>query len=269
MNVPFPGGKALCSIVLFLAVACLVVPVRAEPPVGKKWKLIWSDDFDGRTLDEAKWERVGDGRRKGGFWLKEDAYLDGKGVLVIRSKKEGDRYSCGGLRTRGKFQRAFGFYEIRCKVPSEVGTWAAFWLYSPVMGRVGNGGEDGAEIDIFEAPWRGEDRINIALHWDGYGKNHKSAGWKVPAPGLNKGFHTFGLDWSPQEYVFYYDGKEVKRTSVGGVCQVPLYIKVTSEIGSWAGDITKAKLPDYFIVDYVRVYEAEQTSPAGEENEEK
>jgi hypothetical protein len=27
------------------------------------------------------------------------------------------------------------------------------------------------------------------------------------------------------------------------------------EIGPWAGDITKAKLPDRFLVDYVRVYD--------------
>jgi hypothetical protein len=30
---------------------------------------------------------------------------------------------------------------------------------------------------------------------------------------------------------------------------------LSDEIGSWAGDITKAKLPDQFLVDYVRVYD--------------
>jgi len=36
---------------------------------------------------------------------------------------------------------------------------------------------------------------------------------------------------------------------------VPLYIKLSDEIGDWGGDITKAKLPDKFLVDYVRVYD--------------
>ena len=54
---------------------------------------------------------------------------------------------------------------------------------------------------------------------------------------------------------FYYDGKEVARTSEGGVCQVPLSIKVTTEIGDWAGDIKKAKLPDEFVVDWDKVYD--------------
>jgi len=40
-----------------------------------------------------------------------------------------------------------------------------------------------------------------------------------------------------------------------GVCQVPQYMLLSAEIGAWAGDITQAKLPDEFLVDYVRVYD--------------
>jgi hypothetical protein len=45
------------------------------------------------------------------------------------------------------------------------------------------------------------------------------------------------------------------RTSAGGVCQAPLYIKLSDEIGTWAGKIADAQLPDAFLVDYVRVYD--------------
>ena len=37
--------------------------------------------------------------------------------------------------------------------------------------------------------------------------------------------------------------------------QVPEYMLLSDEIGTWAGDIAKAKLPDQFVVDYVRVYD--------------
>ena len=70
-----------------------------------------------------------------------------------------------------------------------------------------------------------------------------------------EGFHTFSLWWKNDEYIFYVDGKETWRTKDGGVCQVPLYIKISDEIGNWAGDIKKAELPDKFIVDCVRVYD--------------
>jgi hypothetical protein len=63
------------------------------------------------------------------------------------------------------------------------------------------------------------------------------------------------LEWKSNEYIFYVDGQETWRTSAGGMCQVPLYIKLSDETGDWAGDIAKAKLPDRFLVDYLRVYD--------------
>ena len=75
---------------------------------------------------------------------------------------------------------------------------------------------------------------------------------------MTEGFHDYGLLWTKEEYVFYVDGKEVWRTKAGGVTQVPEYLKLTEEIGEWGGDITKAQLPDFFEVDYVRVYEMSQ-----------
>ena len=53
------------------------------------------------------------------------------------------------------------------------------------------------------------------------------------------------------------------RTKAGGVSQVPEFLKLTEEIGKWGGDIAKAQLPDYFEVDYVRVYQKpDQITPA-------
>lgn len=227
------------------------------PPLseGKEWKLTWSDEFEGATLDETKWNRLGDHVRKGGLWKKEDAYLSGKGTLVLRTKKDGDRYSCGAIDTSGKFQQAFGFFVVRCTMPKAEGHWAAFWLQTGGVNTVGNEGRDGTEIDIVEMPWR-DGRITMNLHWDGYGKDHKTAGAnRANMPELTKGFHEYALLWTPAEYVFYVNGKEVWRTKAGGVSQVPQHIKLTEEIGSWGGDITKAQLPDYFEADYVRVYE--------------
>ncbi|HVV02348.1 MAG TPA: glycoside hydrolase family 16 protein, partial [Verrucomicrobiae bacterium] len=120
--------------------------------------------------------------------------------------------------------------------------------------KTGDEGRDGTEIDIAEMPWR-NGTITCNLHWDGYGKAHKSAGTKTVIPGLTEGFHEYAMLWTPAEYVFYVDGKEIWRSKAGGVSQVPEYIKLTDEIGQWGGDISKAQLPDLFEVDYVRVYE--------------
>jgi beta-glucanase (GH16 family) len=224
-------------------------------PEGQKWKLAWHDEFDGPKLDESKWNRLGDHPRKGGYWVKDDAYLNGKGGMLLRTKKDGERYTCGAVDTRGKFEHAFGYYEARCKMPKEPGHWSAFWMMCSGVRSVGNGGRDGSEIDIVEMPWR-DGRLTANVHWDGYGEAHKQDGKKFALPGVTEGFHTYGLLWLPDEYVFYVDGKEVWRSRAGGVSQVPEYLMLTNEIGTWAGDIKKAKLPDYFEVDYVRVYDA-------------
>jgi beta-glucanase (GH16 family) len=223
------------------------------PPQGKTWKLAWSDEFEGTKLDESRWD-VPEYHRRGGWWSRKAVSLDGKGRLVMNTLKDGDKFLDACVRTRGKFEHAFGYYICRVQLQKQEGHWSAFWLYNDSVGKVGNEGRDGTEIDIFEKPWL-DDRVQQTLHWDGYGKEHKSKGFVPKVPGVMDGFHTFSLWWSPEEYVFYVDGKETWRTKDGGVCQVPLYLKISDEIGDWAGDIRKAALPDPFLVDYVRVYD--------------
>ncbi len=243
------------ATIFFTTAALAEEPFLPPLPEGKMWKLAWSDEFDGTKIDESKWEIMGDWKRRDGYWVREDSYLDGKGNLLLRTKKDGDRYTSGAVRTQDKFEHTFGYWVCRCKFPTEEGHWPAFWLFArPGVNKVGDGGRDGTEIDVMEKPWR-QDKITQNLHWDGYGKAHKSAGTgQITIPGVSEGFHTFGLHWTPEEYVFYIDGKETWRTSAGGVSRVPQFIKLTEEIGKWGGDITKADLPDYFTVDYVRIY---------------
>jgi beta-glucanase (GH16 family) len=243
----------------FLATSLLAQPSGTKDslppaPEGKSWKLVWHDEFDGAKLDETKWNRLGDSKRRDGYWVKDDAYLSDRGTLLLRTRKDGDRFTCGAVNTQGKFEHAFGYYVARCKMPKQPGHWPAFWMMCRGVGTVGEGGRDGTEIDIVEIPWR-DGKVTMNLHWDGYEKEHKSAGTSMTLPELIDGFHDYGLLWSAEEYVFYIDGKEVWRSKAGGVSQVTEYLKLTEEIGTWGGDIKKAELPDYFEVDYVRVYD--------------
>jgi alpha-L-fucosidase len=234
-------------------------------PAGKSWKLAWSDEFEGSSLDRSKWEVLGDSKRRDGYWVQEDSYLDGRGNLVLRTKKDGDRYTCGAVRTKGRFEHRYGYWVCRCEFPQQPGHWPAFWMMADGVGQVGDGGRDGTEIDIMEKPWR-DDTTTQNLHWDGYGRDHQHRGIKFEAPGLREGFHTFGLYWTPQEYVFYVDGLESWRTSAGGVSQVPQWALLTEEIGKWGGEIAAASLPDSFTVDYVRVYDiVDGAKPAGDD----
>jgi beta-glucanase (GH16 family) len=250
------------SVYALAFVFCIAASAAEKPapkeffpalPDGQKFQLVWNDEFDGEKLDETKWE-VPENQRRDGWWSSKAISLDGKGKLVMSTLKDGDKFLDGCVRTRGKFEHSFGYYVIRAKLHSQQGHWPAFWLYNGSVGNIGNGGVDGAEIDIFEKPSL-DFRVNHAIHWDGYGEYHKQVSTQSYTAGIMKGYHTYALLWTPEEYAFFIDGNVVWKTTGGGICREPLYIKISDEIGNWAGDINKAALPDSFLVDYVRVYD--------------
>jgi len=269
----------LYIVLLVVIISCSKNPVdeNKKPDANKEgWVLTWSDEFNGTgEPDNSKWDRPEYNRRNNdngpdGWWLKEDSYQDGKGNLVIRAKKINNRnfdkdifdYSTGAIRSKGKFEQKFGKFEIRCKLPTQPGWWVAFWLMSPTQSNVDGSGEDGTEIDIMEGfGWT--DQINHALHWDGYGDAHKSDGKKAPVKGIRDGYHIYTLEWYEDEYVFLVDSLETWRTTAGGVSKVPAYVKITGELSTepwavneyWANDPKRGIFPDFFLVDYVRVYE--------------
>ncbi|TWT76465.1 Endo-1,3-1,4-beta-glycanase ExsH [Planctomycetes bacterium CA13] len=224
------------------------------PPDDKSLTLKWHDEFDGDQLDATKWEARPDGKRKGGWWSPRAISLNGEGHLAITTFSDNGKPTTGCVWTKGKFEHSFGYYVARVKFQNQPGHWSAFWINGNGIGTVGDDGRDGTEIDIMEKPWL-DDRVQHTLHWDGYGDHHKSKGNVVKVPDVMNGWHTFGLLWLPEEYIFYVDGKETWRTNAGGVCQVPQYMLLSDEVGSWGGDISEAKLPDQFLVDYVRVYD--------------
>ena len=232
---------------------------------GKKYKLSFEDNFDGDKLDETKWERCPEWKRQdlNCYWDDDMSYLDGEGNLVLETRFENtNKYLCGAVHSKGKFEQAYGYFEIKCTVNTVPGYWTAFWLMGDSVADETNGGVNGTEIDIMESAFLEEKLIQNTLNWDGYGEAHKWSGFKAPADVYDGEYHTFSLLWKEDEYVFFIDGEESWRTDAAealGVCEVPLYMKITAETGSW----TKLPytvitgLPDYMKVDYVRVYSAE------------
>lgn len=250
--------------------------------------LIWSDEFEGTGIPNPnKWDRPEYNRRNNangpdGWWSKQDSYLDGNGNLVIRVRKIDNKnndndafdYSVGAIRTKGKFETLYGKFEIRCKLPTQKGWWVAFWMMQGNVGSVYNEGIDGSEVDIMEGfGWT--DNINQAIHWNGYGTEHKSIGNKKSFSGIRNGFHTYTLEWYPENYIFYVDGKESWRSTGGGICNQKGYIKVTGEISTedwainqyWSNNPANAQYPDSFLVDYVRVYKLPEKNTSTGSNE--
>ena len=108
----------------------------------------------------------------------------------------------------------------------------------------------------FLSGW-GPYRFNIACHWDGYGKEHKAVGSQNIYVRTDKeGYITTGLLWTPGLAVIYNNGKEALRWENPRVSDLQEYIMFDMVSGGWDNPpLDDAKLPDDFIIDYVRVWQ--------------
>lgn len=103
--------------------------------------------------------------------------------------------------------------------------------------------------------------------WQGLISNYKVEYWngkkwiEMSSFDINKGtynfakeFHTYGLEWTKDELIFYFDGKELRREK-NSFCWSPSPIWLSLAIIPWAGNITDAIDGTQMEVDYVRVYQ--------------
>ena len=316
------AALAVCvSVACLTACGSDALPLPEEvtlPEVLEKggYELVWGDEFDGDQIDYTKW-RVGykGGVRRAGYYLDtEDAVFVKDGALTIRTRYMEDGVYGPGWYTswvdsavsdtvgssiahsdeyRG-FSGKYGYYEVRCITPPSVGIWSAFWLM-PDGGAAGMSendikgtGTDGLEVDVMESPYmyvNGSYNVHV-VHGEGYSNTRSDRSVTYEVPGMYSQYHTYGVLWTEEEYVFYIDGRETWRTKYSpdgetlGVSQVEEYLLLTVEVGGyqaedgtlhpgvtlengeevpyWCGnpdDNDKTKAYD-FIIDYVRVYQA-------------
>ncbi len=225
--------------------------------------LVFSDDFDGTKLDRKKWKKCPEQLRQGPdcIWDDDMTSLDGEGHLVLRAEWDpvNKRVRSGGIRSKGKFEYGYGYYEASCKFPAAYGIWGAFWMMCGDVSERSLDGAGGIEIDVIESIRASQNACNHALHWGGYGDKHKSESHDMKKPDIYDGeFHTFGLERTPEEYIFYIDRVETWRTKAEGVCPEKGYMKLTVESAKWAGAGKQEAidaLPAEMLVDKVCVWD--------------
>jgi len=240
------------------------------------YTLVFEDTFEGDSLDENVWQPHGEGQRKGGYWDKGQARVE-DGRLVIRTQYRADGphgpgYYSYGAQTTQAYERTYGYFEARCILPAAQGLWSAFWLTRSGVRR-GVPGTQAAELDVMESSmWKQHGQKGLVsqnIHYNGYSLGHRMRNVAVARASNPYGeFNTYGLQWTPAEYIFYINGVETGRSRFGGVCREPLYMLLSVEVdgvggtpcAGWSGNITKnhdADLPADFVVDYVKVWTAD------------
>lgn len=223
-------------------------------PIAKGYHLVWEDEFNGTELDTTKWKVRGVGPRAIAYVSPEAVEVkDGK--LWLWAVQRGDTLLGSAVGTQGLFMSKYGYYECRAQVQRSSGVWGAFWIQSTDISK----GEDpalyGAEIDIMECFRKlGKDIVSHNVHW-AYGPHQQSThGMQSKLKGVGKGFHTFGLEWFPDRYIFYVDGLKFYEVRQG-ISKIDEYMILSMEYPHEAKDIRRTKFPDVFVVDRVRVFQ--------------
>jgi beta-glucanase (GH16 family) len=215
-------------------------PVRADEPAKKAvpdWKLIWSDEFDGKEIDKAKWDfDTGNGYYSreaktwiGGWGNDELQYYTSEprnafvlaGALHIRAIKEsheGFGYTSARLKTRkgdggSLFKKTYGRFEFRAKLPTGRGIWPALWML-PQDEKYGAWASSG-EIDVMEARGQEPNKVLGTLHFGSrWPVNvHESKDYVLPGDGTIADFHIYTLEWEPGEIRWYVDGRHYQNQS--------------------------------------------------------
>lgn len=162
-------------------------------------------------------------------------------------------YVSGLITTRRTFSQRYGVFEIRAKMPKGKGLWPAFWLL-PI---------DGSwppEIDVLEILGHHPNILHTALH-SGKISQKQSTRKENKIPDSSENFHTYSVDWGPEEIAFFFDDKEVARHPTPPDMHKPMFLLANLAVGGWAGVPDAAtSFPATYEIDWVRVYQKKRTS---------
>ncbi|SNS90251.1 Beta-glucanase, GH16 family [Asanoa hainanensis] len=256
-----------------LVVPLAAAPASAAPPPGA---LVWSDEFNGpagSAVDQSKWRfdigGSGWGNNEQQYYTNStrNAAMDGAGNLVITARRENPsnfqchygtcQYTSARLLTAATFNRTYGRFEARMKIPRGQGIWPAFWM----LGNPVNWPTSG-EIDIMENIGREPNMVHGTIHGPGYsGAEGIGAGYTIGGA-FADAFHTFAVDWSPNLIIWYVDGNEYQRRTpadLGGdrwVFDHNFFMIMNVAVGGyWPGyPDGSTQFPQSMTVDYVRAY---------------
>ncbi len=190
----------------------------------EKYELIWSDDFNGKTLDLTKWN----------YELHEPGWVNNElqqytassknvyvkdGNLVIQPVKTTDKatgkvsYTSGRVNTQNKVDFKYGKVEVRAKLPKGQGIWPAIWM-TPTDDSLYGGWPKCGEIDIMELLGNNPSKVYQTLHYGKSSTDVQSQGTKTLTKGdFTSSYHLFSVEWNPGSISFYVDGELTKTVN--------------------------------------------------------
>jgi beta-glucanase (GH16 family) len=260
-------------------------PVSSRPARALPWRTVFRDEFDGTTLDEARWapRAVGVYNPEGSRQCSKSdpsAVSVANGTLRLEARRDPERlgekcitpadgthpfYLNGHVGTEGILEFRRGVAAARVRFQRARGQHGAFWLQRgghPVV--PGDPGRSGAEIDVaeyFGEGYPGGGLASFVYYVDEQGETRKVGGIRPRAssdlpPGDDwwRRYHVFSVEWTEEGYLFRVDGREMFRTR-RGVSNVDQFLVLSLLTSDWElAQLDPGSLPSTMNVDWVRVW---------------
>jgi len=245
--------------------------------------LVWSDEFDGNSLDLSKWHHQTFGPN-GGQWFNNEIqhYTDdpdnsfvSNGNLHIVAKKEtitqnGVTLDYTSARLNSKYAFTYGRVDVRAKLPEGNGTWPAIWTLGKNVSEPGAYWETQGfgttpwpacgELDIMEHGLHATNEVSCAIHTpSSFGNTVNTE--TFPLPDVSNNYHVYSMNWSPNQITFMIDGvgyytyNPVVKDANTWPFDLDQYLILNVAMGGFAGNVDPNFTQSAMVIDYVRVYQ--------------
>lgn len=212
--------------------------------------------------------------------INADTLRNEKGEILNKKTAEGKTFiiTSASISTKGHADWQYGRFEIKAKTPMGRGVWPAIWMM-PTDEYILQGWPSSGEIDIMEFVGNTPSYVHFTAHSQKYNANKnnlRSEASLCPDSYIN--YHVYALEWYRDRLDWFIDG-ELKFTYLNDN-PIPGQVSLTEEAkafpflnpfhlilnfaygGSWGGrgGVDLDALPLEYLVDYVRVYQADPSS---------
>ncbi|MFT3735056.1 MAG: glycoside hydrolase family 16 protein [Rhodocyclaceae bacterium] len=183
------------------------------------------------------------------------------GVLRIRADKADPqriapyiwnyRYTSGCISSELTHWQTYGYFEMRARLPRGKGFWPAFWLlprrnaWPP-------------EIDVLEGSGARPYGVHCGVLEKPREAKTPPGAWIDQLIDTSDGFHTYAVDWTQANIIFYVDGTKTFEYGPHGIHE-EMYLIANLALGShdpnWIPDPDDTTpLPGFMDIDYIRAF---------------
>jgi len=236
-------------------------------------EILWSDEFNGNTVDITKWLYNTGASGWGNNELQN--YTEGAnatvsdGTLKITVEKVGKGQNIGDYTSSRMISNkafTYGRMEIRAKMPDYKGKgiWPAIWMLGKDIKDIG--WPNCGEIDIMEYVSKKQDSVLQTIH--SVANNHTNGTQistdYIALKTIEEEFHNYGIIWKEDKLQFYIDSPENITLTVNRpehptndnwpFAKEYFFILNIAVGGNLGGEVDDNIFPAQMEVDYVRVY---------------